>query len=105
MSNNNDVFSLYNISDATLNTILNLSDEELTKYIHQLIEKFYPDHMSDDKMYSDLVVGYKSSFIIEKIYRDNLGFQSGFQAIYTKTGLIRDIINDLYYNEDHLVTH
>ena len=46
-----------------------------------------------------------SSIYVEKLYRSNRFFQESFTMIYTKTGLIRNIVNDIYFLEDDLITH
>lgn len=98
-------YKLYELSDEKLNTILSLNDEEEGVYIDALIERFYGNIDLDEDQYEQLYVSYKSSFVLEKFYRDNLVFQAGFQAIYTKTGFIREIVNEVYFNEDGLTVH
>lgn len=100
-------FGLYDLSDEHLEEILKLSDKDMAEYTRSLIQKYY-NHVithNDKIMYNQLVTSYKSSFEVEKFYRDNLVFQNGFQAVYTKTGLIRNLVCDIYFSDDHLVTH
>ena len=98
-----DKFELYELTDEQLNEILSLRDQQQELYINTLIQRFYPE--VDEQNYIKLQIAYKSSFILEKFYRSNLVFQEGFQAIYTRTGLIRDIINEVYFTQDNLITH
>ena len=43
--------------------------------------------------------------MMEKIYRNNHFMKESFSVVYTKTGLIRNIWNDLYYTDDDLIIH
>lgn len=101
----NSKFELHSLSNEQLNTILTMRPENLEIYIHILIENHYPPIDLGSEPYKDLQTAYKSSFTLEKMYRSNLDFQEGFTAVYTKTGLIRNIVNDIYYTEDDLITH
>ena len=96
----NKDYKLYELSDEVLNNILSLSGEEEAVYIDSLIERFYGNIDLDENQYEQLYVAYKSSFILEKFYRNNLEFQKGFQAIYTKTGFIREIVNESFRRFD-----
>ncbi len=98
-------FQLYNLEDDKLDLILSLNDTDSNIYVNALIEKFYPDIDSKSEIHADLMVAYRSSFVAERFYRSNLVFQSGFQAVYTRTGLIRNLINDIYFAEDDLIVH
>jgi hypothetical protein len=96
---------LCDLTDPQLNAILQFSDKELQAYIHELITEFYPSVELNSEQYVQLRVAYVSSIYIEKQYRTDRVFQNGFRVIYTKTGLIRNIINDIYYAEDDLIIH
>ena len=48
---------------------------------------------------------YAASWYAEKIYRYNRFFNESFTAVYTETGLIRDIVLDIYFNDDDLIVH
>ena len=89
-------FFLTNLSDQELDTILNLSSEEKEEYILSLIETFYSKFKLTEQQVSELFLAYLSSFELEKVYRTNVKFQCGFTLIYTNTGLIREVTNDLY---------
>tara|TARA_Y100000034_G_scaffold136800_1_gene215897 strand:+ start:22060 stop:22365 length:306 start_codon:yes stop_codon:yes gene_type:complete len=98
--------SLYELSDDALNKIINLKKDELDNYITLLIANHYGDSMENNSdMHNKLMTAYTSSFTAEKIYRDNLVFQKGFQAVYSKTGLVTNLVNDLYFTDDHLIVH
>jgi hypothetical protein len=94
---NDRSFYLFELDDDTLNFILELRETELDRYIHALICRFYYKHLKNDDYYNKLVKAYKSSFILEKLYRVNSSFNKNYTAIYTKTGLIREIVSDLYH--------
>lgn len=100
-----DELKLYELTEEQLNQILGLPEESMAVYIHSLIEKFYPSVEAASDYYKLLFISYRSSFTTEKLYRNNNLFQKGFRIVYTKTGMIRDIINDLYYVEENLIQH
>ena len=72
---------------------------------NELIERFYPEVNPDGEMYADLQLNYRSSWLLEKLYRANPVFKESFTFVYTKTGLVRNMISDLYFTDDHLITH
>lgn len=96
MSNDRS-FYLYELDDDTLNFILDLDSTELDRYIHALICRFYSKHLNNEEYYKKLVKAYKASFILEKLYRVNTNFNENYTAIYTKSGLVREIVSDLYH--------
>jgi hypothetical protein len=96
---------LCDLSDQQLDAIMNFSSEELETYVSELISKFYPHILTGSDDYEKLLKGYASSIFAEKLYREHSIFQAGFKIIYTKTGLIRDIVNEIYYTDDTLITH
>jgi hypothetical protein len=70
--------------------------EGLDEYIYALICRFYPSTEKTSSYYTDLSESYKSSFVLEKLYRTNELFAKNYTAVYTKTGLIKEIVLDLY---------
>ena len=89
-------FYLYELDDTTLDFILSLSIKELDEYVYALICRFYPSVDISDEKYKELVKSYKASFAIEKIYRVNSLISNNYTAIYTKTGLVRELVLDIY---------
>lgn len=87
---------LYDIDDATLDFILSLSYEELDRYVYALISRFYPKVEKETEQYVNLKNSYRASFAAEKLYRVNALLNKNYTAIYTKTGLIREIVLDIY---------
>jgi hypothetical protein len=87
---------LYELDDTTLDFILSLSIKELDEYVYALICRFYPNVNNTEDTYKDLKKAYKASFAIEKIYRVNSLISNNYTAIYTKTGLIRELVLDMY---------
>jgi hypothetical protein len=75
---------------------MSLPPKELDEYVYALISRFYPKALNEVAQYNELKKAYKSSFAIEKIYRVNSLLSNNYTAIYTKTGLIREIVLDLY---------
>jgi hypothetical protein len=98
-------FNLYDLEEKTLDSLLNLPELSKSKYINELIERFYPTVNRDEEMYADLQLSYRSSWLVEKVYRANPVFKESFTFVYTKTGLVRNMISDLYFTDDHLITH
>jgi hypothetical protein len=87
---------LYDLDNTTLDFILSLTSKELDEYVYALICRFYPNIQKEEDKYTQLKKAYKSSFAVEKIYRVNTLINNNYTAIYTKTGLIREIVLDLY---------
>lgn len=98
-------FLLHELNDQKLCGILSLPPKEQVTYFSNLVEKYYPHAMKDTEEFYSLVLSYKSSFALEKKYRKNESIQESFTAVYTKTGLIRELVNDLYYIDESLITH
>jgi len=98
------LFSLHDLSDSSLDYILAMPHDDRLIYIDTQIKTHYPTILDSDDHYR-LLVAYESSFIAEKIYRCNKILQDGFTPIYTKTGLIRNIVNDRFFTDDDLITH
>ena len=94
--NTDSYFYLHELEDEALNEILQLPFEELDNYIYALICRFYPTTPKPSDRYTRLVKAYKASFVLEKLYRSNELLSENYTAIYTKTGLIREIVSDLY---------
>lgn len=98
-------FELYNLEEETLNYVLSLPDEEKTGYFHNLITRFYSEQELSSEKYKELQLAYRASFMLEKIYRNNRYLKDGFRPVYSKTGLIRDLTNSLYFIPQHLHVH
>lgn len=94
--NTDSYLYLHELDDDILNYILELSPEELDSYIYALICRFYTTVEKDTERYEQLVQSYKSSLVLEKLYRANNVLSKNYTAIYTKTGLIREIVLDMY---------
>jgi hypothetical protein len=101
----NKNFVLENLSNESLDAILSLPIEKKASYFTGMIKSFYPKIEEDIPEFDDLLATYASSFYVEKIYRSNRFFNEKFTPIYTSTGLIRNIIADMYYTDDDLITH
>jgi hypothetical protein len=101
----NKSFVLENLSDESLDAILSLPLDRKASYFTGMIKSFYPKVEEDTPEFDNLIGTYVSSFYVEKIYRSNRFFNEKFTPIYTSTGLIRNIIADMYYADDDLITH
>ena len=97
--------NLYDIKENTIDYILSLPEAERITYYGTLIDKFYHAISKDAPEFERLLVAYETSFVVEKIYRNNKVFRSGFTNVYTQTGLLRNSVSDLYFADDDLITH
>lgn len=100
-----NIFILQDLSDESLDTVLSLTPEQKSRYFEAMVNTFYPNLHKSSTDYEEMVATYLSSFCVEKIYRSNRFFNEKFTPIYTTTGIIRNIVSDLYYSDDELITH
>lgn len=96
---------LSEIDDATLNHIISMPMQEKVSYFSNVIAAFYPKVVKNSEEWENLVQSYISSFYTEKMYRSNRFLQESFTPVYTSTGLIRNIVLDIFYIDDDLITH
>lgn len=96
-------FELYNLEDDSLNYVLGLSDEEKTGYFHTIISRFYADENLSAEMYKELQMAYRASFILEKVLRSNKAISESYRPVYTSSGLIRELVNNLYFTSNTVV--
>lgn len=96
---------LQDISNEDLDSILGMPLSSKKSFFAKMINKYFPELREEDPMYKDTLEAYLSSFYVEKLYRSNKFFQEKFVMIYTNTGLVRNVINELYFTDDHLITH
>ena len=82
------------LEDSELDEILSYTQDELDIYLDALIEHFYPYAVPAE--ITPLKTAYKSSFALESFYRSTDLLYQGFTCLYTKTGLIKEMVNDLY---------
>lgn len=100
-----EVFILNELSDESLDTVLSLSPSNKAKYFTAMVKTYYPRLEEESTEFISLVEAYVASFYVEKLYRTNQFFHQKFTMIYTQTGLIRNIVADMYYTDDDLITH
>lgn len=100
-----NIFILQDLSNESLDAVLSLPLAQKSNYFESMVRTFYPNIKEGSDQFEDMVATYLSSFCVEKIYRSNRFFNEKFTPIYTTTGIIRNIISDLYYSDDELVTH
>ena len=100
-----NIFILQDLSDESLDAVLSLPISQKTNYFIAMTKTFYPRIPENGEEFENLVASYVSSFYVEKLYRSNRFFNEKFTPIYTNTGLIRNIIADMYYADDDLITH
>lgn len=95
VTNNDSSFFLSKLPTSKLEDILGLSDEEQHYYCLQLIKRFYPDSDKDEK--EKLIKAYKAGFELEYLLRTEPNLADAFTCVYTKTGMIREVSNDIYF--------
>ena len=100
-----NVFVLQDLEDESLDAVLSLPLENKTNYFTAMVKTYYPNIQVNSQEFENLVTSYVSSFYVEKLYRSNNIFNKKVTPIYTSTGLIRNIIADMYYADDDLITH
>ena len=100
-----NIFILEELSDDSLDAVLSLPMDKKASYFTGMVKSFYPKVLENTEQFNDLLSSYASSFYVEKMYRSNRFFNEKFTPIYTSTGLIRNIIADMYYTDDDLITH
>jgi hypothetical protein len=101
----NSDFRLEDFSDESLDSILCLTIESKTKYFEAMVKSYYPKVNQDTDYFVELVESYISSFYLEKLYRSNRFFNEKFIPVYTNTGLIREVVSDLFFIDDTLIVH
>lgn len=100
-----NTFSLADLSNESLDAIISLDRVQKANYIAEMVRTYYPKISEGSDEYINLIEEYISSFYVEKLYRSNRFFNEKFTPVYTKTGLIRNIILDSYYTDDDLIVH
>jgi hypothetical protein len=98
-------FILEELSNESLDAVLSLPPTNKSKYFTVLAKTYYPNAEEGSSEFVELVESYVSSFYVEKLYRSNRFFNEKFTVVYTTTGLIRNVIADIYYSDADLITH
>lgn len=98
-------YLLQNIEDDSLDAILALPEDNKLAYFCELVDYFFPNIEKDSNEYINAVESYFGSFYLEKLFRSNRFFQENFSIVYTKQGLIRSVVNNLYLLQEDLVIH
>jgi hypothetical protein len=97
--------TLNEIDESQIDSVLSLNEEGKTVFFDSLITQYFPNIKRESAEYHNLQVHYRACWLLEKIYRNNGFMKECFSVVYTKTGLIRNIWNDLYYTDDDLIIH
>ncbi len=98
-------FILEELPDLVLDQILSLTPKAKNHYFKKLTGEFYPNLIEGSEEYKSVIESYVSSFYLEKMYRTNRFFNESFTPVYTDTGLVRNIIANLFFTDDDLITH
>ena len=100
-----DEISLGDIDEEKIDLVLSLNEQAKSVFFDSLITRFYPSVDRDSDYYYALQAYYRGSWVAEKLYRNNQYLKDYFSVVYTKTGLIRNIWNDMYFTDDDLILH
>lgn len=100
-----DNFILEELSDESLDVVLSLPPQQKGKYFSTLAKTYYPNLDESSDEFLNVVETYVSSFYVEKLYRSNRFFNEKFTPVYTTTGLIRNLVADIFYLDQELVIH
>ena len=98
-------FLLDDLEDSTLDAILSLPPSARVDYYKKIARKYFPDIKENSQDFEEIIENYNSAFYVEKMYRSNKFFNEKFTIVYTDKGFIRNIIADIYYADDDLITH
>jgi hypothetical protein len=98
-------FLLDDLEDSTLDAVLSLPPAARVTYYKKLLKAYFPEVKENTEEYTNILETYNSSFYLEKMYRTNKFFNEKFTVVYTDKGFIRNIIADLYFADDDLITH
>ncbi len=93
---------LSNLTDGELNIIFTLEENEFAKYIRSIVERFFGLNHSAEEL-ERLMLGVRSSLVLEKVYRDSPILQAGFTPVHTKHGMIQSLVNDIYLDDRTLI--
>lgn len=103
-----EILNISNLSDLAenkLDELLSCSEQNKNVILFHVIKYHYAklDVTSED--YSKLANSYKSSWILEKIYRNNGLVRQNYSPIYVNSGIIRDLVNNMYFTNNDLKMH
>lgn len=93
------------LEESKIDFVLSFNEQAKTEFFDSLISKFYPAIEKHSETYLSLQIYYRSCWAVEKLYRNNRFLKDCFSVVYTKTGLIRNIWNDMYFTDDDLILH
>jgi len=96
---------LEELPDEVLDAVLSLEPSVRATYFEKMVINYYPHVVAKSAEFTTLVETYNSSFYLEKMYRTNRFFNERFTPVYTHTGLIRNVIADIFFADDDLITH
>ena len=95
-----DNLLLNELPEDKLDEVLSLSVEMKADFFKELVRIYYGNVDEDSDNFVEIVEAYISSFYAEKLYRSNAFFREKFTPMYTRTGLIKNIVLDLFHQEE-----
>ena len=100
------MFLLKDLSNEELTDFLSLSLEEASKKISALIEKYYPKIETDSEEFKNLAINYMASFNLEYLIRKYPYIYASYTPLYTRTGLIRELVlNNYAFNKERYIVN
>lgn len=98
MKSNDSHLYLHELSTDTIKDINRLDQDSKATYFMNLISRFYPN--AEGETVTNLASAYYGSFMMEEKVRTYPGLAQAFTVVYTKTGLIREVVNDIYFLQE-----
>jgi hypothetical protein len=95
VTNSDTNFFLNKLPTSKLEDLLGLSEEDQHYYCLQLIKRFYPSADKEEK--AKLLKSYIAGFELEYLLRTEPNLAESFTCVYTKTGMIREVSNDIFF--------
>jgi len=96
---------LYSLPEAALDYIISLRPDQRHLYLKEVALKNFSAAKNDPDMLERTIQALEVSIMFEKLYRNNEFLRKNFTIVYSSGGLVRNVIHDIYYSEDDLITH
>jgi len=96
---------LYSLPEEALDFIISLHPQQRYLYLKDVALQNFSATKTDKAMLERTIKALEASVLFEKLYRNNEVMKKNFTIVYAEGGIIRNVIHDIYYAEDDLITH
>lgn len=96
---------LYQLPEPALDYIISLSPQQRYLYLKEVALKQFSTTLDDKEMLERTIKALEASVLMEKLYRNNEFLKKNFTMVYSDGGIVRNMVNDIYYTEDDLIVH